>query len=65
MGNEIYDLRSALEVIRKIPGQYLECDVEADPFCEITSVYHETGCRGTTIRPTKTGPMMMFNNIKG
>jgi len=65
MDTKINDLRSALEVIRRIPGQYAECNREVDPFCEITGVYHAVGARGTTKRPTKTGPMMMFSNIRG
>ncbi len=65
MNTEIKDLRTAVEVLKDIPGQYLECNKEVDPFCEIASIYHEVGARGTTVRPTKTGPMMMFNNIKG
>lgn len=63
--SKINDLRSALEVLKEIPGQYLECNKEADPKCEITSIFHEIGCRGTTIRPTKIGPMLMFNKVKG
>ena len=65
MSVEINDLRSAIEYLKTIPGQYLECNKEADPNCEITSIVHQLSCRGTTIRPTKTGPMIMFNKIKG
>ncbi len=65
MEKKINDLRSALEVISKVPGQYAECSREVDPCVEVTGVYHAVGARGTTMRPTKIGPMMMFNNLKG
>ena len=65
MNNKINDLRSAIDALKEIPGQYLECNKEVDPFCQVTSIYHAVGARGTTVRPTKVGPMMMFNNLKG
>ena len=65
MTAKVNDLRSALAVLKDIPGQYVTCSREVDPFCEITGVYHALGARGTTLRPTKLGPMMMFENIKG
>lgn len=65
MKEKVNDLRSAIAVLKKIPGQYVTCSREVDPFCEITGVYHALGARGTTTRPTKIGPMMMFENIKG
>ena len=65
MNKNIYDLRSAIDYLKDIDGQYLECSKEIDPDCEIASVYHLIGARGTTVRPTKTGPMLMCTNVKG
>ncbi|MGI6072584.1 MAG: UbiD family decarboxylase [Lachnospiraceae bacterium] len=65
MSNKIYDLRSALEALKKIPGEVLECNKEVDPYCQLTGIYHKVGVGGTSIRPTKIGPMMIFNKIKG
>lgn len=63
--NKVNDLRSALELIRSIPGEYVETDVEVDPKAELSGVYRHVGAGGTVMRPTKIGPAMMFNNIKG
>ena len=65
MGNNINDLRSALEFLQGIPGQLVETDVEVDPAAELCGVYRHVGSGGTVPRPTKEGPAMIFNNVKG
>ncbi|MCL1847842.1 MAG: UbiD family decarboxylase [Coriobacteriia bacterium] len=66
MENRVTSLREALDVIRDNPKQYVETDVEADPYLEITGAYRKIGAGGTVKRPTRlNGPAMMFNNIKG
>jgi len=50
---EIHDLRSALEFLKTMPGQYLETDVEVDPKAEVSGVYRHVGSGGTVMRPTK------------
>ena len=62
---KINDLRSALDVLSKIDGQLVQTDVEADPNAEISGVYRYVGAEGTVMRPTKEGPAMIFNNVKG
>ena len=62
---QIHDLRSALEFLKTMPGQYLETDVEVDPKAEVSGVYRHVGSGGTVMRPTKEGPAMVFNNVKG
>ena len=62
---KVNDLRSALELIKTIPGEYVETDVEVDPRAELSGVYRHVGAAGTVMRPTKVGPAMMFNSIKG
>lgn len=63
---KVYDLRSALELLRSIPGQLIETDVEVDPAAELSGVYRYVGAGGTVMRPTNSdGPAMIFNNIKG
>lgn len=62
---KVNDLRSALELIKSIPGEYVETDVEVDPRGELSGVYRHVGAAGTVMRPTQVGPAMMFNNIKG
>ena len=62
---KVTDLRSALELLKTIPGQYYETDVEADPNAEISGVYRYVGAGGTVARPTQEGPAMVFKNVKG
>lgn len=63
--SKVHDLRSAIELIQSIPGEYVETNVEVDPKAELSGVYRHVGAAGTVMRPTKIGPAMMFNNIKG
>jgi UbiD family decarboxylase len=65
MTEQIHDLRSALEFLKGQPGQLLETDVEVDPKAEVSGVYRYVGSGGTVMRPTKEGPAMLFNNVKG
>ena len=57
--------RSALDYLRTIPGQLVETNVEADPRAEISGIYRYVGAKGTVKRPTRLGPAMIFNNVKG
>ena len=65
MANEVNDLRSALKLLETIPGQLVQTDVLTDPMAELSGVYRHVGAGGTVERPTKEGPAMIFNNIKG
>lgn len=65
MTKEVIDLRSALELLESIPGQMVHTDVEVDPSAELAGVYRYVGAGGTVARPTKTGPAMTFEKIKG
>ena len=65
MAVKINDLRSAIEYLKTIPGQFVETDVEVDPLHEISSVYKYIGAGGTVVRPTKEGPALQYNNVKG
>lgn len=65
MKKEITDLRSALEVLKKISGEYIETARPVDLKGELCGIYQKLGARGTSRRPTKLGPMMMFENING
>jgi gallate decarboxylase subunit C len=61
----ITDLRSALELLNRHPGQVIETDREVAPDCELAGVYKRVGAGGTVERPTRIGPAMLFNNLKG
>lgn len=66
MGNvKDHSLRSALELLSGIKGQLAETDVEVDPDAELSGVYRYVGAGGTVKRPTREGPAVIFNNVKG
>lgn len=63
---EVKDLRTSLELLKKMEGQLVETDIEVDPAAELAGVYRHVGAGGTVMRPTKIdGPAMLFHNIKG
>ena len=62
--NEVYDLRSALALLKEIPGQYEETDIPVDPSAEISGVYRYVGAGGTIQRPTKEGPALVYKKCK-
>ena len=64
--SSVHDLRSALELLKTLPGEYVETNTEVDPHAELSGVYRYVGAGGTCQRPTrKNGPVMVFNKIKG
>jgi len=62
---EVTDLRSALKLLESLPGELVSTDVEIDPNAEISGVYRYVGAGGTCMRPTRQGPAMTFNKVKG
>ncbi len=62
---KVNDLRSALALLDTMPGQLVETDVPVDPMAELAGVYRYVGAGGTVQRPTKEGPAMIFNSVKG
>ncbi len=62
---DVHDLRSALELLKTVPGQLIETNEPVDPLAEISGVYRHVGAGGTVARPTRKGPAMIFNNVKG
>lgn len=65
MDNGVRSLRDAIELLRGSEGQLLETDVEVDPRAELAGVYRRVGAGGTVERPTREGPAMVFNNVRG
>lgn len=61
----VHDLRSAIELLKQYDGEYVETDVPVDPEAELSGVYRHVGAGGTVMRPTQTGPALMFNDVKG
>lgn len=62
---KVTDFRGAVELLKTLPGQLIETDVEVEPRAQLSGVYRHVGAGGTVMRPTKEGPMMIFNNVKG
>lgn len=62
---KVTDLRSALELLKSVSGQLIETDELVDPHAELSGVYRHVGAGGTVQRPTRIGPAMIFNNVKG
>lgn len=65
MANSVHDLRSALALLAGLPGERVDTDTEVDPHAELSGVYRYVGAGGTTRRPTREGPAMLFNKVKG
>ncbi|MEJ8799005.1 UbiD family decarboxylase [Trinickia caryophylli] len=64
--SQVYDLRSALQLLSDIPGELVQTDTEVDPTAELSGVYRYVGAGGTCQRPTRRGgPAMVFNKVKG
>lgn len=64
MSNSVTDLRSALDLLKTLPGQYVETSVEADPYLEIAGLYNSIGAGGTMPGTMRDGPAAVFNNVK-
>ena len=61
----IFDLRSALAVLARYPGELLTTEEPVDPISELAAVYRKIGA-GTPVKPpTRSGPAMLFENVKG
>jgi UbiD family decarboxylase len=66
MEHPVKDLRSALALLKEMPGQLVETAVEVDPAAELSGIYRHVGAGGTVMRPTKIeGPAMLFHTVKG
>ncbi len=61
----VNDLRSAIALLQQYDDEYIETDEPVDPEAELSGVYRHVGAGGTCMRPTRTGPALMFNKVKG
>ena len=62
---KVTDLRSALAVLSHYDDELIYTDEPVDPIAELSGVYRYVGAHGTVQRPTRVGPAMIFNKIKG
>jgi 4-hydroxy-3-polyprenylbenzoate decarboxylase len=61
----VKDLREGIALLKTLPGQFVSTAVEVDPQAELAGVYKKVGAGGTVSRPTRVGPAMLFENVKG
>lgn len=61
----IVDLRSALEFLSAIPGQLVSTHEPVDPVAELAGVYRLVGAGTPVAPPTRIGPAMVFECVKG
>ncbi len=62
---EILDLRTALEFLKSVPGQLVSTKEPVDPVAELAGVYRRVGAGTPVTPPTRVGPAMLFENVKG
>ncbi len=63
--SQIVDLRSALSFLASIPGQLVSTSEPVDPVAELAGVYKIVGAGTPLAPPTRIGPAMLFENVKG
>lgn len=64
-GHDVYDLRSALELLETLPGQLRESAAPVDPHLELAGIYRRIGAGVPVKPPTALGPAMLFNQVCG
>jgi UbiD family decarboxylase len=62
---DILDLRSALEFLSTIPGQLISTREPVDAMAELAGVYRHIGAGTPVAPPTRVGPAMLFECVKG
>jgi len=61
----VNDLRSAIRLLEATPGELITTSEPVDPHAELAGVYKPIGAGTPTAPPTRTGPAMLFERIKG
>ena len=62
---EVSDLRTAIKFLEGKPGQLVRTSEPVDPHAELAGVYKLIGAGTPSMPPTRTGPAMLFENVKG
>ncbi len=63
--NDIRDLRTALEFLASLPGEFVSTAVPVDPEAELAAVYRKVGAGVPVLPPAPAGPAMLFRSVKG
>lgn len=65
LAKDISDLRSALAFLATQPGQLISTSKLVDPHAELAGVYKQVGAGTPVVPPTRIGPAMIFEQVKG
>jgi len=60
---EVHDLNSSIRLLES-KGQLIRSREPVDPFCELAAVYKLIGAGTPAQPPTRTGPAVLFENVK-
>jgi UbiD family decarboxylase len=63
--SSIVDLRTALEFLAGQQGQLVSTPTPVDPYLELAGVYRRVGAGTPVAPPTRIGPAVLFENLKG
>ncbi len=62
---EVHDLRSALTFLQGLPQHLHTTREPVDPYLELAGVYRLVGAGTPIAPPTRIGPAMLFENVRG
>ncbi|GIU80431.1 MAG: 3,4-dihydroxybenzoate decarboxylase [Bryobacteraceae bacterium] len=62
---DVRDLRTALELLKTVPGELVSTSAEVDPEAELAAVYRKVGAGVPVQPPAPAGPAMRFERVKG
>lgn len=62
---DVKDLRTALELLKTVPGELVSTSAEVDPEAELAAVYRKVGAGVPVQPPAPAGPAMRFERVKG
>lgn len=62
---EVCDLRTALALLERVPGELVRTGAPVDPHAELAAVYRKVGAGVPVKPPAPAGPAMLFENVKG
>lgn len=65
MAADIYDLRSALEVLSRYSQHLAITGEPVDPYLELAAVHRVAGAGTPVAHPTRTGPALLFESVRG
>jgi 4-hydroxy-3-polyprenylbenzoate decarboxylase len=65
MAANVFDLRSALDVLREHPRHLAVTQEPIDPYLELAAVHRMLGAGTPLPHPTRSGPALLFEKVRG